>query len=328
MASSKRKLISIITPFFNEEEVVDIYFNTIISSIRQLGYDFEFMCIDDGSKDRTSQLIKKWQDKSYNIKLIAFSRNFGKEAALTAGLKHAKGDAVIPIDADLQDPPTLIPAMLQAWEKGYKVVEAKRISREDGFCKTFTAKLFYKTIGFLTNGNIKEEVGDFRLLDRKVVDVINLLPEKTRFMKGVFAWVGFKTKIVEYSRPSRVAGETKQGLVKLIRLALDGIISFTTKPLKIWLYLGIIFSAILLIYAIYLVLRTLIWGVDVPGYTSIMVAVLFTGCLNLLSLGVIGQYVARIYKEVKNRPIYLIDEIYERTKQKPKAKTKVRAKTR
>lgn len=302
--------ISLIVPFYNEEEGIAIFFKRVNKILKDLTTDYEIICINDGSKDETLLQLQKINSKDNKVKIISFSRNFGKEAALTAGLDFATKSVVIPIDADLQDPPELIPLMVAKWQLGFDVVVAKRKHREDTVFKKLTAKLFHKFFGYLTNNNLHPEAGDFRLLDQKVISIIKLLPEKTRFMKGIFSWVGFKTTEIYYDRPRRALGTTKIPFIKLLKLAFDGIVSFSTKPLKIWLYIGLIFSIISFTYASFLILRKLFFGADLPGYTSLMVVILFMGGVQLVSLGVIGEYIARIYREVKNRPIYIVDQTY------------------
>lgn len=301
--------ISVLTPFFNESENIDDYFYKVIKVLNQIHSNWEIICIDDGSIDETRSELLKFANNNTNIKLIFLSRNFGKEAALTAGLDHASGDLIIPIDADLQDPPEVIPYMIEKWEQGYDIINGVRKSRYDGFFRRFTAYIFYKIINFLTNGKIPEHVGDFRLIDRKALEIIKNLREKTRYMKGVISWVGYKSTVVEYYRPQRNRGLTKLNFLKLLKHAYDGIFSFSSKPLKIWLYLGLIFSFSGFTYACYLVIKVLLYGIELPGYTSLMVVIIFIGGIQLISLGIIGEYIARIFKEVKNRPIYIVDEI-------------------
>ncbi len=302
--------ISIITPFLNESEVIDIYFQKLIPALEKTTKNWEIICVDDGSSDDTGKQLVAYTKQNSRIKLITFSRNFGKEAALTAGFDHALGDAVIPIDADLQDPPELIEKLVKKWQEGYLVVDAVRQTRADSLFKKVTASIFHSFIHFLTNGKIPAHVGDFRLIDRKALEAIKSMSEKTRYVKGVVPWVGFKRTQIKYARPGRKVGETKLSFLKLFKLGCDAIFSFSSKPLKVWLYMGLMLSFISFIYACFLIGRTLMYGVDLPGYTSIMVAVLFMGGIQLVSLGVIGEYVARIFKEVKNRPIYIVDETY------------------
>jgi glycosyltransferase involved in cell wall biosynthesis len=243
------------------------------------------------------------------VRAVSFSRNFGKEAALSAGLDHARGEAVIPMDVDLQDPPEVIGQMLAKWREGFDIVNGIRTDREsDSLAKRLTADLFYRTHNRLSVDKIPEHAGDFRLLDRKVVDIIRSMPERTRFMKGLFAWAGFRQASVPYVRQQRQLGATKFNYWKLWSFALDGITSASTVPLRVWSYLGVLVALLALVYAILLIVRTLIWGVDVPGYASLMVAVLFIGGLQLLSLGVLGEYVGRILIEAKQRPLYVIRE--------------------
>lgn len=310
MKKKSTYLLSIVTPFFNEEESLSSYFIEILKILKGLNCNYEVICVDDGSTDSTGSLLLEYAKKNSSIKIIRFSRNFGKEAALSAGLDAANGDIVIPIDADLQDPPSLIPEMISKWKEGYKVVLAQRKSRDDGYFKDFFAQIYYNVAGYLTSNHLPRNVGDFRLMDREVVLAVRSLKEKNRFMKGILSWVGFKTAVVKYSRPKRSKGETHLSFSKLFKLALDGLFSFSSKPLKVWLYVGLLFSIVSFSYACYLILRTMILGVDLPGYASIMVAILFMGGIQLVSLGVIGEYIARIFKEVKQRPLYITDYTY------------------
>lgn len=311
---NRKKLISIVVPFFNEGENVKFFQASIGSLIETLpDFDFEIVCVDDGSQDNTLQNLVSIASTNQQFKVIELSRNFGKEAALTAGIDHASGDAVIPIDADLQDPPELIGQMLTEWQKGYEVVLARRVDRSsDSYLKRKTAELFYKFHNRLSHVKIPENVGDFRLMDRKVVEAVKLLPEQQRFMKGLFAWVGYSTTTVDYTRSARVAGDSKFSGWKLWNFALEGITSFSSAPLKLWTYLGGVGAALSLIYAAYIIFRTLIYGVDLPGYASILVAVLFIGSLQLMSIGMLGEYVGRIYIESKRRPVYLIRNTYSK----------------
>lgn len=313
----KKFSLSLIVPFYNEGATVAMFFASTLPIVEEVTRDYEIICINDGSEDNTLEELKKYHRKNVKIKLINFSRNFGKEAALTAGIECASADIVIPIDADLQDPPDLIPKMINKWQEGYNIVLAQRKSRKDKLFKRVTAWAYYKLFAYLTNDKFPPNVGDFRLFDKKVIEVIRLLPEKTRFMKGIFSWVGFKSAIVYYDRPHRIQGTTKLPFLKLLKLAFDGIFSFSTKPLRVWLYIGLFFSTISFLYASFLILKTLILGVDLPGYASIMVTILFIGGLQLVSLGVIGEYIARIYKETKNRPIYIIESKYGFTEKRP-----------
>jgi len=309
---AQRPLISIVTPFFNEGVGVLQFHQALTKTIDTLiNFDFEIICIDDGSSDETLSRLIACANQDSRIIVLELSRNFGKEAAMSAGIDIAKGDCVIPIDADLQDPPPLISIMLQEWGKGAEVVLAKRINRlTDSFVKRKTAETFYRFHNALSNLQIPENVGDFRLMDRIVIDAIKKLPERQRFMKGLFAWVGFKTITVEYVREPRSTGETKFSGWKLWNFAIEGITSFSLVPLKVWTYVGLMGSVFAIFYAIFIIVRTWIFGIDLPGYASLLVVMLFFGSLQLMSLGIIGEYIGRIYFESKQRPIYLIKKQY------------------
>ena len=301
-------LVSIVTPFYNEGEGIEIFFRKMSQVLGCIpGYRFEIVCVDDGSRDDTLGKLLAAVQQYPGVKVLELSRNFGKEAALTAGIDAACGDAVIPIDADLQDPPELIPVLIERWREGADVVLAKRADRRsDSFLKRKTAQFFYRTHNLISSLKIPENVGDFRLMDRVAVSALKSMPERQRFLKGLFAWVGFKTTVVEYVRAPRAAGATKFSGFKLWELAIEGITSFSIVPLKIWTYVGAIGAAATAGYAIYIVLRTLIQGVDLPGYASLLVAVLFVGSLQLMSVGLLGEYIGRIYLESKQRPMYLV----------------------
>lgn len=310
-----RTLISIVVPFFNEGEVVAPFYEQITRMADGMPeMEFEFVCVNDGSRDDTLDKLVQLAARDARVRVIDLSRNFGKEAALTAGLDESRGNVVIPMDADLQDPPELIPTLISHWKQGYEVVLAKRSDRRsDGFLKRNTAKLFYRLHNQISDTGIPENVGDFRLIDRVVVAALRSLPERRRFMKGLFAWVGFKTMTVEYARAPRVAGETKFSGWRLWNFALEGITSFSTAPLRIWTYLGTTFAAIGFSYALFIVLRTLVFGVDVPGYASLLTAVLFLGGIQLIGIGVVGEYIGRVYIESKQRPIYIVRNRIQKT---------------
>ncbi|TVQ45407.1 MAG: glycosyltransferase [Gloeocapsa sp. DLM2.Bin57] len=309
--------VSIVIPMYNEESNLDYLFERLFIVINNLAITYEIICINDGSKDETLSKLLQYHQRYPVIKVINLSRNFGKEIALSAGIDYANGNAVIPIDADLQDPPELIVELLQKWREGYDVVYATRKSRQgESWLKRFTAKAFYQTISNLSPIAIPPNTGDFRLLDRQVIEAIKQMPEKTRFMKGLFAWVGFKQTSVLFERQPRFQGKTSWNYWRLWNLAIEGITSFSSLPLKIWSYLGLFISFISLLYASFLVLRTLIFGIDVPGYASLIVAILFLGGIQLISLGIIGEYLSRVYEEVKRRPLYLIRESYGFSKDK------------
>ena len=303
--------ISVIIPLYNESASIEQLFARLTPILQQLNTSYEIICINDGSQDDTLDRLLKANLQNSAIKIVNLSRNFGKEIALTAGIDYAIGAAVIPIDADLQDPPELIVQLIERWRAGYDVVYATRRSRQgETWLKKISAKAFYRTIGRLSTVHIPANTGDFRLLDRKVVEAVKKLPERTRFMKGLFAWVGYKQTSVLFDREPRYSGSSTWNYWKLWNFALDGIISFSFLPLKVWSYVGISISLISLMYASILVARTLVFGVDVPGYASLMVAILFLGGIQLITLGILGEYLGRVYAEVKGRPLYFVREEY------------------
>jgi glycosyltransferase involved in cell wall biosynthesis len=310
--NTQRKLISIVVPFYNEGNGVDLFYEAlspIFISVSDM--DFEIVCVDDGSSDDTLDKLISISEKDCRFQVIELSRNFGKEAALTAGINSAIGHAVIPIDADLQDPPDLIPELIKEWKKGAEVVLARRADRSsDSFLKRKTAEIFYCIHNKLSSIQIPENVGDFRLMDRVVVDALMQIREQHRFMKGLFAWVGYKTVTVDYVRNVRLTGTTKFSGWKLWNFAIEGITAFSTMPLKFWTYLGGIGALFTFCYIVFILLRTLIYGVDTPGYASLLVAILFLGSLQLIGIGLLGEYVGRIYMETKHRPLYLIRKHY------------------
>ncbi|MCM0588927.2 MAG: glycosyltransferase family 2 protein [Gloeotrichia echinulata DVL01] len=301
--------LSIVVPLHNEEDNIDHLFERLASVLNRLNITYEIICIDDGSKDNTLKCLIDHRDHNPAIKVVSFSRNFGKEIALTAGIDYSEGKIIIPIDADLQDPPELIEQLIDKWREGYDVVYAQRRLRlDDSLIKQLTAKAFYWTIARLSPVDIPANVGDFRLLDRRVVEALKQIPERTRFMKGLFAWVGFKQSSIPYDRQPRYQGQTKWNYWKLWNFAIDGITSFSLIPLKIWTYLGLSISFLAFLYAAYLIIFTMIAGITVPGYISLMVVLLFLGGIQLIGLGVIGEYLGRIYEEAKQRPLYLVQE--------------------
>jgi len=309
---AQRPLVSIVTPFYNEGEGVKHFYQVMAQTMEKLpDFDFELVCVDDGSRDNTLEQLIEISKTDSRVTVLEFSRNFGKEPAMTAGIDATSGDCVIPIDADLQDPPALLSEMLKKWQEGAEVVLAKRVVRSsDSYAKRTTALMFYRLHNTLSNLQIPENVGDYRLMDRVVVDALKQLPERQRFMKGLFAWVGFKTTTVEYIRDSRLVGETKFSGWKLWNFAIEGITSFSLMPLKVWTYIGGIGALFAFLYASFIVIRTLIFGIDLPGYASLLVVTLFFASLQLISLGVIGEYIGRIYFESKQRPLYLIRKKY------------------
>lgn len=306
------KLITILIPAYNEQESLEHLFIRLANlANQQKNYGFEFLFVNDGSKDDTLEIIKEYAEKDPRVSYINLSRNFGKEIAMIAGLDHVRGDATVIIDADLQDPPELIPKMLKYWEEGYDDIYAKRESREgETWLKKFTSKMYYKSLQKVTHIPIQEDTGDFRLLDRRVVEALKQFRESQRNTKAMFSWVGFNKKEILYNRDPRVAGETHWNYVKLLNLAVDGITSFTTAPLRISTVVGASVSLFSFMYLAYLVIRTLFFGVDIAGYASMMAVILFLGGVQLLSLGIIGEYVGRIFNESKQRPLYLVEEYH------------------
>ena len=305
------KKISVIVPMYFEEAVVSECYKRLKEVLTNLNdYNYEIIFVDDGSRDQTLSILEKIAMVDKNIKVISLSRNFGHQAAVQAGLKLSSGDAVIIIDADLQDPPELIPQMISLWENGNDVIYAKRKSREgETKFKLFSAKMFYNILNDLSDVSIPKDTGDFRLADRKVVDVINSLPEHNKFFRGLFSWVGLKQAPIEYERKERFAGETKYPLNKMIKLAKDGIFSFSTKPLKFVTKLGIVSIFISILILIYSILSFIFdWNNLTAGWTSIMVTVTFFAGVQLISLGMISEYIGRIYDESKNRPSYIINK--------------------
>jgi glycosyltransferase involved in cell wall biosynthesis len=301
--------LSIICPLYNEQENIDLFLVRLKDVLVKLNLVYEIIFINDGSTDNTLQKLINAKETQSQIRIINLSRNFGKEAALTAGLDYSKGEIIIPIDADLQDPPEIIPQLIDEWRKGFDVVLAKRIDRSsDTILKKMTADLFYIFHNKISHTKIPENCGDFRLINRAVVDAIKKIPENQRFMKGVFAWVGFNVSSVNYSRESRAAGRSKFDAWRLWNFALEGITSFSTAPLRVWLYIGLTISSLAFLYGGFIVIKTLIFGVDVPGYASLLTSILFLGGVQLLSIGILGEYIGRVYMEVKSRPKYIVKQ--------------------
>lgn len=302
-------ILSLVVPAHNEAETLPLFFDRVVPVLRRIGLPFEILFVDDGSRDETNAVILAYRVRHPEVRLLTLSRNFGKEAALTAGLEHATGNAVIPFDADLQDPPELIENMVRLWNEGYDVVLGKRRDRStDTMAKRLSAQAFYRLMSKITHVPIPENCGDFRLMDRKVVDALLSFPERNRFMKGLMAACGFKTTEVAYDRPERAAGDTKFNGWKLWNFALDGITSFTTMPLRVWTYIGVSVAGLAFLYAGWIVAKTLIWGVVTPGYATMLTIILLLGGIQLIGIGVLGEYIGRIFAETKRRPIYLVAE--------------------
>ena len=308
-----RKKISILIPAYNEQEVLQQLYERLVKLAGQTPeYEFEFMFVNDGSRDQTLEMVKSYAAKDPRTAYVNLSRNFGKEIAMIAGLDHVSGDATVIIDADLQDPPELIPKMLHYWEEGYDDVYARRKSRAgEGWFKKLTSEIYYKLLQKSTTIPIQQDTGDFRLLSRRCVEALRQFRETQRNAKGMFSWIGYKKKEILYDRDPRAAGETKWNYIKLTNLAIDGITSFTTAPLRISSILGVIVSFAAFIYILYLVIRTIFFGTDLAGYPSMMAVILFLGGIQLLSLGVMGEYIGRIFNETKSRPLYFIEEYHE-----------------
>lgn len=296
---------------YNEEENVAIFLSSVSAVLDSVDVSYEIICINDGSTDSTLQALIDKKPEYPTLRVFNLTRNFGKEGALSAGLSVATGEAVIPIDADLQDPPEVIGRLIEEWRKGYDVVLAKRVNRRsDHVAKRVSASMFYRFHNFISKQNIPENVGDFRLMTRRVAAEIIKLPENQRFMKGLFSWVGFKTTTIEYERAERHAGNSGFNAWTLWNFALDGVTGFSTAPLRLWLYLGIVFSTLAFVMGAYIVVKTMFYEVNVPGYASIIIVVLFFGGIQLTSIGVLGEYIGRIYLESKRRPSYIIEDEY------------------
>lgn len=301
-------LCSVVVPMYNEEEVASETYRRLTSVMEKAGYTYEIIFVNDGSRDKTAEIINDICDKDKRVKLLNFSRNFGHQIAITAGMDYASGQCIVVIDGDLQDPPELIPVMIEKWKDGYDVVYGKRISRKgETFFKKFTAAAFYRFLRSMTDVNIPVDTGDFRLIDRKVCDALKLVKEHNRYVRGLISWLGFRQTALEFEREERFAGETKYPLKKMIKLALDGITTFSYKPLKLASCIGSLLSVVSFIYLIYVLIQRLCFPETVqPGWASILAVNLFFHGITLLMLGIIGEYIGRIYDEAKGRPLYII----------------------
>lgn len=305
--------LSVVIPMMNEEDGIPVLFERLVPILEKTGRSFEIVCVNDGSYDNTLAILNIYQQRYPFIVIVDLSRNFGKEAALTAGLMQAQGKAVIPLDADLQDPPELIGEMLERWDKGAEVVLAVRAKREtDTALKRATANAFYRIINSISEISIPPNAGDFRLMDRAVIEALKQLPERSRFNKGIFAWLGFRTETIEYERPPREIGTTKWNYRKLWNFALDGITSFSSAPLRIWSYIGILIAGCAMLYGLVVIFKVLVLGHrDIPGYASLMTVLLFSNGVVLMGLGVIGEYLSRIFIETKGRPLVIVRKVHK-----------------
>ncbi len=304
------KLLSIVVPVYNEQEVIGETFKRLSAVFKDYFMDVEYIFINDGSKDNTYVKLKDIAQNNANVRVINFARNFGHQIAITAGMDYAKGDAIVIIDADLQDPPEVILQMVEKWKESYEVVYGKRLHREgETFFKKFTAKMFYRFLDSMTDVKLPVDVGDFRLIDRKVCDAMKCLPERSRYVRGLVSWVGFKQTSVEYKREKRFAGETKYPLKKMLKLAGDGIISFSYKPLKLATFVGMFVSGLSFIYLIIVLIQRFVKNEIASGWASSMAVSLFLNGVMLIVIGIMGEYVGRIYEEVKARPLYIVGEL-------------------
>lgn len=301
--------LSLVVPMYNEQEMTGLFFDAVLPLVQKCTDDYEFIFVNDGSRDATLTQLKELAAKHPFVKILSLSRNFGKEAAVTAGLENASGDAVIIMDADLQDPPELIPQFWEKFQQGFENVYAHRTDRgTDSFLKRITAQAFYKIYNLLADTPLPYNAGDCRLLSRRAVNAILSLPERERFMKGLFSWVGYKNAEIPFCRAARAAGKTKWNYWQLWKLALNGLTASTTVPLKLWTYFGLLVSLFAFVFAAWTAYKKIMWGNPVSGYTSLMVVILFFSGVQLITLGVIGEYLSRIFIEVKRRPVYLVDE--------------------
>ena len=306
----QEKLLSIVVPVYNEQEVIDETFRRLSEVFKNYFMRVEYIFINDGSKDNTYFKLGQIAENNPEVRIINFARNFGHQIAITAGMDYAKGDAVVIIDADLQDPPEVIKQMVEKWQEGYEVVYGKRLQREgETFFKKFTAKMFYRFLDSMTDVKLPVDVGDFRLIDRKVCDAMKCLPERSRYVRGLVSWVGFKQTSVEYKREKRFAGETKYPLKKMIKLAGDGIFSFSYKPLKLATFVGMVIWALIFVYLIIVLIQRFVKNDVSSGWASSMAVSLFFNGVMLIVLGIMGEYVGRIYEEVKARPLYIVGEL-------------------
>lgn len=306
----RASLVSAVLPMHNERDGLDRLFARLVPVLESLGVPFEIVCVDDGSRDDTFERLKAARATVPNLKLVTFSRNFGKEIAVTAGLAHTSGDVVIVMDSDLQHPPEAIPELLALWNTGdFDAVHARRVDLDRGtFLRNAFSKAFYRTFAYMSEIAVDRETGDFGAYDRKVIDAFLAMPERNRFNRGLFAWAGFRTTTIPVTMEERQTGASSWGFVKLVRLAVAAITSFGTLPLKVWALIGTVVSLSALFYGLYVVAKTLLFGADVPGFPSLMVAILFFSGIQLIGLGIIGEYLGHVFSEVKRRPLYFVRE--------------------
>jgi len=304
-----KKLVSIVIPVFNEEGNLPVLYERLSAVLKILATDYELLFVNDGSRDQSLALLKNYADRDVHIKIIDLSRNFGHQLAVTAGLDHCQGDCAVIIDADLQDPPELITELIAEWNSGYQVVYARRIKRKgEHFLKVFTARIFYRLLKKLANIEIPLDTGDFRLIDRKVINNLKAMPERNRFIRGMVSWIGLRQTSVQYVREERFSGETKYPLFKMIRFALTGLTSFSLVPLQLASLFGFLVSAISFLAGLYTIYLKIFTTQTIPGWTSLMIALLFLGGIQLITLGIIGEYIGRISEEVKQRPAYIVQD--------------------
>jgi glycosyltransferase involved in cell wall biosynthesis len=304
-------VLSIVAPAYNEEKNIAAFLAAIVPVLEQIGETFEIVFVNDGSRDGTLGLLAAAASQDPRIKVVGLARNFGKDVALSAGLAHTRGQAVIPIDCDLQHPVELIPKFVEAWRAGNDMVIGVRSKRdEEGWARRTASRAYYKVMGWMTSIQIPPNAGDFRLLDRKIVDVINSMPERHRYMKGIFAWPGFKVASIEFQANVRAGDRSRWSFFKLWRFALDGLFSFSTAPLKVWTYVGVLSAAAAFVYAVVTLIQTIVYGIAVPGYASLLIVMLFLNGLGLISNGIQGEYIGRIFEEVKGRPLYVVGKTW------------------
>ncbi len=309
MSQTVKKLLSIVVPVFREASILPVFHQRLSNVLNKLSYSSEIIYVNDGSSDNSLNVLKDLKKQDARLGILDLSRNFGKEIALSAGLDFAKGEAVIVIDADLQDPPELIPVLISRWKEGFDIVYAKRRARKgESWFKRVTAYLFYRIINKISTVKIPKDTGDFRLLSRRTVEALKRMPERRRFMKGLFAWIGYPQIAVLYERDPRIGGETKWNYWKLWNFAIEGITSFTIAPLKLATYIGFTTAVIAFVYGLMIIYKTLCFGESVQGYPSLMVVILFLGGIQLMTLGIIGEYLGRTFDEVKQRPLYLLND--------------------